>query len=126
MLIDSSAWLEYCMGTKKGEMVRDIIESDDQLFTSPVVLAEICSKSVRTDGADKADERTDFIARRCIMVGIGEDIGKNAGRLHAELRTKRKDFGMIDAIILSSAIHKKARVVTCDSHFRDLDNVMML
>ena len=120
MLIDSSAWLEYFMGTKKGATLRDVIEGEAQLFTSPVVLAEIYSKSMRTDGIQKAKERADFITRRCILINIDEGIGINAGKLHAEHKSKIKDFGMIDALILASAMHKNVEVITYDQSLTEV------
>ncbi|HID20618.1 MAG TPA: type II toxin-antitoxin system VapC family toxin [Methanophagales archaeon] len=50
MLVDSFAWIEYFMGTEKGEEVKEVVESDLQLYTSPIVIAEIYSKFLRTDG----------------------------------------------------------------------------
>ncbi len=41
MLIDSFAWIEYFMGTKKGEEVKEVVESNAQLYASPIVIAEI-------------------------------------------------------------------------------------
>ncbi len=63
MLLDSLAWMEYFMGTHKGEKVKRFVEDNSQLYTSPIVIAEIYSKSLRTDG--NAQERTDFIMKRC-------------------------------------------------------------
>jgi len=114
------------MGSKKGETIRDIVEDDTQLFTSPVILAEICSKSIRTDGMQRAEERVGFIISRCIIVPIDESIGINAGKIHAEQRSKRKDFGMIDAIILASAARKRAKIITCDVHFKGIEEVSVL
>ena len=59
MLVDSFAWIEYFMGTEKGEKVKDIVESNVRLYTSPIVIAEIYSKSLRTNG--RAEERERFI-----------------------------------------------------------------
>ena len=39
MLIDSFAWIEYFMGTEMGEEVKQVVESDVQLYTSPIVIA---------------------------------------------------------------------------------------
>ncbi|MBU4373748.1 MAG: hypothetical protein KJ714_04765 [Euryarchaeota archaeon] len=50
MLLDSFAWMEYFMGTQKGEKVKRFLDDDMQLYTSPIVIAEIYSKSLRTDG----------------------------------------------------------------------------
>ena len=126
MLIDTSAWIEYFMGTREGEKVRDVVESDRVLYTSPVIISEVLSKSIRTDGLEKGKERAEFIAERCVVVPIDEEIGLLAGKIHGEMKTKDKSFGMIDAIILATARHKKIKVLTKGRHFEGLEEAVML
>ena len=38
MLVDSFAWIEYFMGTEKGEKVREVVESNVQLYIRPRLL----------------------------------------------------------------------------------------
>lgn len=124
MLIDSSAWIEYFMGTENGEKVRKIIDDDEQVYISPVVLAEIYSKSIRTDG--KQDERRDFMVKRCVIVPIDERIAVQAAKIHAETKKSIKDFGLADAFILATAREKGIKVLTGDSHFRSFPESVML
>ena len=126
MFIDSFAWIEYFMGTERGRKVKKIIDTKEITYTSPTVIAEIFSKSVRTDGQDKAGERADFIVDRCVFIQTDENIAVEAGRLHGEMKPKIKDFGLADAFILASARSKGAKVVTGDPHFKDLDDVVFL
>ncbi len=126
MFIDSFAWIEYFMGTERGRKVKKIIEGNVITYTSPTVIAEIFSKSVRTDGQDKARERVDFIVDRCVLIQTDENIAVEAGRLHGEMKPKIKDFGLADAFILASARSKGAKVVTGDPHFKDLDDTVFL
>ncbi len=124
MLIDSSAWIEYFMGTEKGEKVRKIIDDDEQVYISPVVLAEIYSKSIRTDG--KQDERRDFMVKRCVVVSIDERIAVQAAKIHAEAKKDIKNFGLADAFILATAREREIKVLTGDPHFRNfLESVML-
>ena len=103
MLVDSFAWIEYFMGTEKGEKVREVVESNVQLYTSPIVIAEIYSnsKSLRTNG--KAEERERFIVERCAIIPIDEEIAIEAAKIHAEAKKTMEDFGLADAFILASA-----------------------
>ena len=126
MFIDSFAWIEYFMGTERGRKVKKIIEGNVITYTSPTVIAEIFSKSVRTDGQDKARERVDFIVDRCVLIQTDENIAVEAGRLHGEMKPKIKDFGLADAFILASARSKGAKVVTGDPHFKDLEDTVFL
>lgn len=58
MLLDSFAWMEYFMGTLRGKKVKGFVDDDLQLYTPPIVIAEIYSKSLRTD--KKAEERISY------------------------------------------------------------------
>jgi predicted nucleic acid-binding protein len=124
MLLDSFAWMEYFMGTLKGGKVKGFVDDDSQLYTSPIVIAEIYSKSLRTDG--KAEERKDFIIKRCAVVLLDENIAVEAAKIHAENKVKTPDFGLADAIILASARSRKIKVLTGDPHFKNFDDAVML
>ncbi len=124
MLLDSFAWFEYFMGTERGGKVKKLVDDNKQLYTSPIVIAEVYSKSLRTDG--KAEERKDFIIKRCAMVALNENIAVEAAKIHAGNKIKSPDFGLADALILASARNKKIKVVTGDPHFKDFDDAVML
>ncbi|MBC2747145.1 MAG: type II toxin-antitoxin system VapC family toxin, partial [ANME-2 cluster archaeon] len=123
MLLDSFAWMEYFMGTQEGEKVRRYVDDDIQLYTSPIVIAEIYSKSLRTDG--NAEERKDFIIKRCALIVLDEIIAVEAAKIHAEKKIKTPDFGLADALILASARNRKIKVVTGDPHFKDFKDAVM-
>ena len=112
------------MGTKKGETVRKLVDNSVQLYTSPIVIAEIYSKSMRTDGNVK--ERTDFIIDRCALIPIDDVIAVEAAKIHAENREKFKDFGLADAFIMASARSKGLGVMTGDMHFEEFEDAVML
>jgi predicted nucleic acid-binding protein len=88
------------------------------------VVAEIYSKSLRTDG--KADERKDFILKRCAIVAFDVKIAVEAAKIHAENRVMTHDFGLADAIILASARSRKIKVLTGDPHFKNFKDAVML
>jgi predicted nucleic acid-binding protein len=124
MLLDSFAWMEYFMGTLQGGKVKGFVDDDSQLYTSPIVIAEIYSKSLRTDG--KAEERINFIMKRCAVILLDEYIAIEAAKIHAENKVKISDFGLADAIILASARGRKVKVLTGDPHFKNFNDAVML
>jgi len=124
MLLDSFAWMEYFMGTQEGEKIRRFVDDDIQLYTSPIVIAEIYSKSLRTDG--NAEERKDFIIKRCALIVLDDIIAVEAAKIHAEMKIKTPDFGLADALILASARNRKIKVVTGDPHFKDFKDAVMM
>ncbi len=124
MMLDSFAWMEYFMGTAKGEKVKKLVDDDSQLYTSPIVIAEIYSKSLRTDG--NAEERKDFIMKRCAVVSLDINIAIESAKIHAENKAKFDDFGVADALILASARSRKIKVLTGDHHFKNFKDAVML
>ncbi|HIH43672.1 MAG TPA: type II toxin-antitoxin system VapC family toxin [Candidatus Methanoperedenaceae archaeon] len=124
MLLDSFAWLEYFMGTQRGEKVKRLVDDDMQLYTSPIVIAEVYSKSLRTD--KKAEERNNFIMKRCAMITLDEHIAIEAAKIHAENKKKVSDFGLADAFILASARNRKIKGMTGDVHFKDFEDAVLL
>lgn len=124
MLLDSFAWMEYFMETKKGEKVKRLVDDNIQLYTSPIVIAEIYSKSLRTD--KNAEERKDFIIKRCAIVALDEKISVDAAKIRAENKVKTLDFGLADAFILASARSRKMMVLTGDPHFKNFEDAVML
>jgi predicted nucleic acid-binding protein len=116
--------MEYFMGTNRGESVRKLVEDDMPLYTSPIVIAEIYSKSLRTDG--NAEDRVKYILRRCAVIPIDENIAVEAAKIHAENKITTPDFGLADAFILASARARKVKVVTGDFHFKDFKDAVML
>jgi len=104
--------------------VKEVVESNVQLYTSPIVIAEIYSKSLRTDR--RAEERARFIVERCAIIPIDEEIAIEAAKIHAEAKKGLKDFGLADAFILASARYKNLRVLTGDQHFEEFSDSIML
>jgi predicted nucleic acid-binding protein len=110
--------MEYFMGTAKGREVKQVVEGNRELYTSPIILAEIYSKSIRVDGEARAKQRIEFILNRTGVIEVDERIGIEAGLIHVEGREKAKDFGLADALILASTRSKKIKVLTLDHHFK--------
>lgn len=126
MLIDSFAWFEYFMGSKKGAEVKKIVDNAVIAYTSPIVIAEVYSKSARVEDAKKAEERKAFILDRCVFIPADEEIASEAGKIHAEMKKNMPTFGLSDAFILAAARKKNTKIITGDPHFKEIDNVIFL
>jgi len=86
MLLDSFAMDGIFHGTHKGEKVRRFVEDNAQLYTSPIVIRRNIFKSLRTDG--NAQERTDFIMKRCAVVVLDEKIAMKQQRYMPKIKSK--------------------------------------
>ena len=118
-LLDSFAWIEYFMGSKRGAKVRDYVEGNEPLYTPSVCLTEIKSRYMR----DKKDPATriELIVERSFIVPLDKEIAL----LAADVKQKHK-LHTIDAIIYATAQRRDLTLVTGDQHFRGIPNVEMI
>lgn len=116
MLVDTSAWLEYFQGTSRGRSVRDVVDGGEILYTTPIILAELTSKSIRTDGVAKAEERVRFVLERTVHLPMDDALGIEAGRIHADKKRDFSDFGLADAFIQAAANARGIKVLSFDPH----------
>ncbi len=118
-IFDSFAWVEYFAGSERGGEVRKILDNSEVVYTPAVCLTEIKAKYLR-EGRDPRD-RLEFIAARSAILPIDKEIALNAG----EVKNNHK-LHTIDALIYASALSKKCEVVTGDTHFKGLSNVILI
>ena len=121
-LLDSFAWIEYFEGSSHGEKVEKIVsDPDNEVLTCAVMVAEVVSKVKRS----KKDENLACMAMETLsrILEIDTELAKRAGSIHANMRKKFKDFGMMDAFLLAAAQQTSATIVTGDPHFKTMDNV---
>ncbi len=124
-LIDTYAWVEYFIGSKKGERVKKIIEDENNvIFTPECCLAEIKGWAIR--------ESMDFeelysITRKVsdIQCILTQD-WLEAAAIRSELRKTKEDFGMIDALIIAQQKRIGCKVVSGDPHFEHLKDVILI
>lgn len=124
-VIDSWAWVEYLIGSNSGEKVKQIIENKgNEIFTCILSIAEIASMTKREDrDSDSAYKAMLSLSK---IYNIDNDLAKEAGLFHAEIKKTIKDFGLIDSFILSVAKRIKAKVVTGDEHFRTIKEAVFI
>jgi len=118
-LLDSFAWIEYFMGSKRGSKVRDYVEGSETLYLPSVCLTEIRSRYLR----EKKDPitRINLIIERSFVIHLDQEIAL----LAADIKQKHK-LHTIDAMIYATSQHKDLTLVTGDQHFKDLPNVELI
>ncbi len=123
-VIDSYAWLEYFMGTGKGEKAKAIIDSGEhEKLTPSICLAEVYAKVVKLEGEGGAEERRAFMKAGSAFVPLNEGIAVNAAKLDVSLKRSVEWWGLADSIVLATARFTGSMVLTGDSHFEKLDDV---
>ncbi|MDO8460730.1 MAG: PIN domain-containing protein [Nanoarchaeota archaeon] len=121
--IDTFAWVEYFLGTKKGKLVEEYLNEED-LITPSIVLIELSCKSAKENW--NFQELLSFIRSKSNIVGIKEAVIEECGKIYLEQRKKKGKFGMNDAIIWTIAKNVNAKIITGDEHFKDFKEVIMI
>jgi predicted nucleic acid-binding protein len=121
IVVDAYAWVEYLEGANR--KVADIIR-DSELHTSIVNVAEVASKAERT--RKDSNEIVHAINQLANIWGLDVERIARVGQLHAEMRKRIKDFGLGDCFVLELAERLNAKILTGDSHFKGLENVILI
>ena len=124
MLFDTYAWIGLFTGSDEGRKVGELIKSEAKIYTSILSLAEIAVWCLRNQR--NVEERLDIVKKYSEILDLNEKIAETGGRINFETRKTVKDFGMMDALIYSSARIYGLKLVTGDEHFKNLEDVMML
>jgi len=126
-IIDSYAWLEYFMGSEAGRKVKQIIDAEaDEKLTPSICLAEVYTKILKTEDEEKAELRRAFIKSRSALIPLDENLAVEAAKTDVAMKKKVQNWGLADSIVLSTARHRKGKVVTGDPHFRGLDEAQII
>jgi len=122
-VIDSYAWLDYFMGTKAGEKIKEVIENSEEKITPTMCLAEVYSKTLKVEGLEQAEKQKRFIKERSALAHLDELIAIESAKQNVQLKKEIAGWELADSIVYATALVKKASVVTGDEHFRKLANV---
>ncbi len=120
VLIDSSIWIEYWKGTPRGTKARPIIEGDEEKIVSTINVAEVY-RYFLSQSEELAEKYSNDMQGSGVTVPVDTKIAKHA----AKIRFERK-LGLGDAIILSTALAKNARIITGDYDFKNEENVEII
>ena len=118
-LLDSFAWIEYFMGSKRGINVRDYVDGDEPLYTPSVCLTEIKSRYLR----DKKDPTTriQLIVERSFILPLDKEIAL----LAADVKQKH-GLHTVDAVVYATAQQRGLTLITGDQHFKGMPNIEMI
>ncbi|MBO3840045.1 MAG: type II toxin-antitoxin system VapC family toxin [Thermoproteota archaeon] len=125
-VIDSYAWMEYFMGTGSGKKVKQIVEGLEEKITPTICLAEVYAKTMRAESEEIAEKQRSFIKERSVILPLDEKIAVEAARIDVMMKKKVKGWGLADSIVYASGLVKKAKIVTGDEHFKNLENVFFI
>jgi len=117
-LVDSSALIEYCMGTAGGMRFATAIEDRVNLIVPSVVIYEVTKRLRKLFGEDEADEIVAEMTYGAAVIPLDAKLAISAARISAQ-----HNLAMADAIIYATAEAHDATLWTQDEHFKNLPNV---
>lgn len=120
VLVDTSAWIEWLMGSATGRAVGTAMPSQDEWLVPTIVQLELAKWLTRELGEDRADQVIAF-SQMCRIVPLDTRTALAAADLCARYR-----LATADAIIYATAQAHDAELLTCDAHFEGLDGVRYL
>lgn len=127
ILLDTYAWIEYFRGSDEGREVKRYIESDVNILTPTIVLAELSDKYRREGKSEEWEEdRREIVKLRSEIVPLSSDTADEAGEIKREMREEYSDFPLTDGMILALTRENKCKVLTGDRHMRDLEEALNL
>ena len=123
MLLDTSAWIEFFIGSEKGERVKGVLYKY-YCYTSIVTLAEVTNWALKEDRNAKV--LVEAIKHLSNIIKLDDDISVLAGKLNFDRKKLNKKWGMLDSFILASGTIYGLKILTKDNDFKDLSDVEML
>ena len=124
-VVDAYAWIEYLIGSEIGARVKAILEDENNgIYTSAVTLGEVISKIAR----EEQDVCTAYriLLSNSDVIDVDEELSKQTGIIHAEMRKRKKDFGLADAFVLATARKLGTRILTGDPHFQGVKEATLV
>ena len=119
VVLDTSAWIEWFLGSQIGAQfgIEDL--DYDTIFVPTIVQFEL-AKWLRREISEISADHALIFTMKCSVVELDSARALRA----AELANQHK-LSMADAIIYACALEMDAQLLTCDSHFKELENVTL-
>lgn len=107
IVIDTYAWVEFFLGSKKGEKVKEILQKNEEIYTPDIVIAELARKYFREGIAERTIlKRLEIMEGVSDIIPINKNIAIELAKCFFELQEKAKikklrEPSLFDAIILA-------------------------
>jgi predicted nucleic acid-binding protein len=120
VLVDTSAWIEWLIGSATGERVAEHLPEQADWLVPTMVQLELAKWLTREVGEDKADQVIAF-TQVCQVVPLDTEIALAAADAWRDHR-----LATADAIMFATARARGATLLTCDAHFEGLPGVILI
>ena len=124
-IVDTSAWIEYLIGSKKGLEAKQLIFKEDSLaITVNCCLAELKEWALKNN--KDFDQLMGIIQSNSSIIEVSTQDWIKAAEEKVRQRISKKDFGLIDAVILVKQKQRGCKLISTDHHFIGEKNAIIL
>jgi len=123
ILIDSCAWIEFFKGSPRGQKIKSLIESS-KCYTSIISISEITGWCLKNNLDNSNYIKT--IEENSTIVNLKREIAILAGIINYQNKKSSESWGMIDSLIYSTSKVYNLKLITCDNHFRGLQDTRII
>ena len=120
ILVDTSAWIEWLIGSATGETLADRLPDRADWLVPTMVQLELAKWLTREVGEDRSEQVIAF-TQVCNVVPLDTGIA-----LAAAEACREHKLATADAIIFATARSQGATLLTCDAHFEGLPGVTLI
>lgn len=117
-IVDSSGWLEYFTGGPVANSFAPYVEKRSELLVPTLVLYEVYRWIKRHDSEEEAIKYTAQMSQSRVV-----DLDDSLAFLAADLSLEHH-LAMADSIVYAAALSHHAKLVTSDSDFKELPEVI--
>lgn len=110
-VVDTSAWIEWLVGSPLGSKLGKEIPAREQCIVPTLVQLELAKWLARETDEDRLD-RVIAYTQKCVVVPMDTRIALLAANLCREHK-----LATADAIVYATAREQDADLLTCDAHF---------
>lgn len=124
ILLDTSAYSAFMRGD---EAIRRIVQSADEIYVTAVIVGELIGGFVGGSREDKnRGELRQFLgSERVHLVPVDDETAERYALILCDLRHKGTPVPTNDIWIAASAMQHGLRLVTRDSHYRNITQVIV-
>jgi len=120
IIVDSCGWIEYLADSSLAAQYEKYLQKPEEIITPSIVVYEVYKKVKKEKGEELA---LSIVAQmeKTKLVPLDEEIALLAADL-----SLTHSLPLADAIVYATAQRENVEVVSSDSHFKKLDNVIFL
>ena len=118
-VVDTSVWVEWLAGSALGKRLAKEIPAKPDCIVPTIVQLELAKWLNREVGEDEAD-RVIAYTQKCVVVPLDTQLALLAAELH-----RMHKLATADAIVYATARLREVPLLTCDTHFEGLPDVLL-